>query len=225
MRALDLFCGVGGATRGLQLAGFHVTGVDIADQPNYCGDEFIQADAFDVLLDGYDFIWASPPCQGYSAQTRSNTGPMLIRPVRELLMGAGPAWAIENVMGAKPYMGHTILLCGTMFGLSITRHRLIECSRFIWQLPHDKCRGSLQREADRLELDRRDLSIAGKGRGAGTVARWSKLMGINWTVIRRELTEAIPPAYSEWVVKQALASEPSGPHPRSPRRHTPVSGR
>lgn len=30
-RLLDLFCGAGGATRGYQLAGFHVTGVDISE--------------------------------------------------------------------------------------------------------------------------------------------------------------------------------------------------
>lgn len=66
-RALDLFCCAGGATRGLQLAGFHVTGVDIKPQPRYCGDEFHQADALAFPLHGYDFIWASPPCQAFTA--------------------------------------------------------------------------------------------------------------------------------------------------------------
>ena len=44
LRALDLYCCSGGASRGLQLAGFHVTGVDIEAQPHYVGDVFIQAD-------------------------------------------------------------------------------------------------------------------------------------------------------------------------------------
>jgi len=66
LRALDLFCKAGGATRGLQLAGFHVTGVDIEPQPRYVGDAFIQGDALEVELGGYDFIWASPPCQAFA---------------------------------------------------------------------------------------------------------------------------------------------------------------
>ena len=42
---LDLFCCRGGATRGYQDAGFYVVGVDHVDQPGYCGDDFVRADA------------------------------------------------------------------------------------------------------------------------------------------------------------------------------------
>jgi DNA (cytosine-5)-methyltransferase 1 len=49
MRLLDLFCGAGGATRGYQLAGFHVRGVDHKPQPRYCGEEFVLSDALDYL--------------------------------------------------------------------------------------------------------------------------------------------------------------------------------
>ena len=67
MRALDLFCGAGGATRGLQDAGFHVTGVDCKPQPRYPGDRFIEGDAlaFDpVALRAFDLIWASAALPG-----------------------------------------------------------------------------------------------------------------------------------------------------------------
>ncbi len=48
-KLLDLFCGAGGCARGYQMAGCHVTGVDIRSQPRYAGDIFIQADAMEYV--------------------------------------------------------------------------------------------------------------------------------------------------------------------------------
>lgn len=81
---LDCFCGAGGCTRGYQMAGFEVIGIDINRQPHYIGDDFIQMDALEALriliggeyitgrtgrqyyLSDFAVIHASPPCQGYS---------------------------------------------------------------------------------------------------------------------------------------------------------------
>jgi hypothetical protein len=34
-------------------------------------------------------------------------------------------------------------------------------------------------------------------------------MGIDWTDVREELTEAIPPAYAEWVGRRFLTRQPA----------------
>jgi len=122
LRALDLFCKAGGATKGLQRAGFHVTGVDIERQPRYCGDAFVQADALNPPFDlaGFDFIWASPPCQAHSplkAVTKKEY-PDLIPQTRALLQASGRPYTIENVVGAR--LRDPVRLCGGMFGLHLS---------------------------------------------------------------------------------------------------------
>lgn len=132
-KALDLFCGAGGATKGLQRAGFHVTGVDISPQPRYCGDIFSQADAMEFPLGGYDFIWASPPCQRYTAGAKKwgtqDGHPDLIAPIRSRLLANGVPFVIENVETARPWLVDPVMLCGTQFGLGVFRHRLFECRK------------------------------------------------------------------------------------------------
>lgn len=207
MKALDLFCGAGGATKGLQRAGFHVTGVDIRPQPRYCGDAFVQADAMSFPLAGYDFIWASPPCQGYSVGTGfgdRRKPPRLIGAMRERL--AGYSCVIENVMGARREMINPVMLCGAMFQLGVVRHRLFECSFPLHAPPH-KCHGP--------EVDRDLVSVTAHGppprwyrKNPGAKFRvkiWHDAMGISW-MTRNELREAIPPAYSEYIACAFLAA-------------------
>jgi hypothetical protein len=87
--------------------GFHVTGVDLKAQPNYCGDVFILGDAIEFLatadLSAFDFTGASPPCQHYTS-LRFGPGEHrnadLIGLTREALKKTGKPWALENVVGA-----------------------------------------------------------------------------------------------------------------------------
>lgn len=166
-RALDLFCGAGGATKGLQRAGFHVTGVDNRPQPRYCGDVFHQADALTFPLIGFDFIWASPPCQAFTSlrfMPTAKAHPNLIPQTRARLIATSGEYCIENVEGA-PLSGYLTLLCGTMFGLQtpdgraeLRRHRLFETSFSIPLRPrchHGQSRvGALSVCGDYAEVNR-----------------------------------------------------------------------
>lgn len=205
-RALDLFCGAGGATRGLQQAGFHVTGVDIDPQPHYCGDVFIQADAMTFPLDGFDLIWASPPCQGYSRMRhlpwlQGRQYPLLIGAMRQRLEAWGGDWIIENVEDAPMQSGVT--LCGTMFGLKVYRHRRFESNVLLMSpphLPHTETIG-----AGRMLNDRERGNASGMVSLVGKDPRGAAAMGISW-MVRGELAQAIPPAYARYLGEQMIAA-------------------
>jgi hypothetical protein len=120
LRALDLFCGAGGVARGFNRAGFHVTGVDIGAQKNYCGDVFVQADAIRYLkttdLSQFDIIWASPPCQRYTSLRHApgkHRAADLIGPTRDALIETGKPWVIDNVEEARDWLRDPVLLCGS----------------------------------------------------------------------------------------------------------------
>lgn len=199
-RALDLFCGAGGASRGLQMAGFQVTGVDIVRQPHYCADYFKQGNALTFPLEGFDLIWASPPCQAYTLAQRiqGKNHPDLVAPIRRRLVASGMPYVIENVVGAP--LVNPIELCGAMFGLHVYRHRLFECSFPIAPPPHPKHVAPL-RKMGRPVQPGEFMHVVGNFSG---VAQARAAMGINW-MMRDELREAIPPAYSEFIGRIALA--------------------
>lgn len=133
MRLLDLYCGAGGAALGYHQAGFdEIVGVDINPQPRY-PFEFVQADALEYPLDGFDVIHASPPCQAYSKCTAvayRQKHPRLIADTRKKLQKAGIPYIIENVESSRNHLNQPIMLCGSMFDLPIRRHRYFE----IWPL-------------------------------------------------------------------------------------------
>ncbi len=205
VRLLDLFCGAGGCSAGYSRAGFDVVGVDIAPQPNY-PFEFHLSDALSYYpLGDFDAIHASPPCQAFSLATRHRgnahaaTHPDLIEPTRDLLEGTGLPYVIENVAGAP--IRHDVVLCGEMFGLRIHRHRYFELGGFfVWQQPH---------AAHHLGGALHNCHVE-EGYARQVVGNYSNhddasdAMGIDW-MTRRELAEAIPPAYTEFIGEQLLA--------------------
>jgi DNA (cytosine-5)-methyltransferase 1 len=208
-RILDLFCGAGGCSVGYARAGFEVVGVDIVPQPNY-PFELYEADALSTLrdahqdwLDDFDAIHASPPCQAYtqSALSQRNAGkvyPDLLAETRDLLEQTGLPWVIENVPGAP--MRPDFKLCGCQVGLELRRERWFETSWHGFQMatPHHHPHAV--------------PSVVGHGTPSWvreqlgykpTIADYRASMGIDW-MNRNELSQAIPPAYTELIGAQLL---------------------
>jgi DNA (cytosine-5)-methyltransferase 1 len=189
----------------LQRAGFHVTGVDIEPQPRYCGDAFIQADALTFPLEGYALAWAGPMCQEYTQLNlmHKKSYPTQLLEIRARLRAAGVSYVIENVPGAP--LHNPVMLCGSQFGLKVYRHRLFESNLLLLtppHVPHDDNCPAVGRGMSRKGF----ISVTGTG-GFGfpdghEYAR--KAMGIDW-MTRAELSQAIPPAYSEFLGRQVMA--------------------
>lgn len=208
-KLLDLFCGAGGCTKGYQRAGFWVRGVDHKRQPRYCGDQFIQVDALEYLqglidsgeIEEFDAIHASPPCQQYST-TKSiwkNSHPDLLGPTRERLIISGLAWVIENVNGAP--LRHAIQLCGVQFRLKVYRHRFFESSEMLLAPPHLPHPEPMPRAGHGVSPSGY-ISVAGN---TCHVEHAKKAMGIDW-MVGKELSQAIPPAYTEFIGQQLMAA-------------------
>jgi DNA (cytosine-5)-methyltransferase 1 len=223
-RLLDLFCGAGGCTKGYQEAGFYVVGVDMNPQPNYCGDEFLRADAVGIasgiawsiqngrepqngLIGSFAAIHASPPCQAHTSMRHFGKGagegaPELIAPTRELLIATGLPYVIENVVGApllNPYR-----LCGSSFGLGVWRHRLFE-TNFPMMVP--TCQHYATPKPIAVYGDHPQTS-GEKGthrvRRARSLGEGQAAMGIDW-MPWKELTQAIPPAMTEHIGSYLLS--------------------
>jgi len=210
-RILDLFCGAGGAAMGYHRAGFEVVGVDIKPQPHY-PFKFYQADALEFLLDGYDAYHASPECKRYCQAIACRPGlretyPDQIEPVRKRLINTGKPYVIENVPWAKHLLREPFMLCGTMFGLKVKRHRYFETNFFEFRLSPTSCackgragytasNDGFSSFANKAKL----ISVAGHNFAVDD-ARLA--MGIDWAN-QSGLSQAIPPAYTEYIGKYLI---------------------
>lgn len=173
-----------------------------------------------ACLGEFDAIHASPPCQAYSVLRRANIGteyPDLVEPTRALLEASGLPYIIENVPGAP--LRTSVILCGSMFDLKakcedgtvrqLRRHRLFESNIHLWQpeCAHDgeaigvygggrSPRWTFEKGATKDPYGRR-------GGYQGTMAEKSAAMDIDWMPGSR-LSQAIPPAYTEYLGRQLL---------------------
>lgn len=211
---LDLFSCAGGAGMGYHRAGFEVIGVDKDEQPRY-PFEHHSTDALEVLTElagtgmafgrHIDAVHASPPCQQFTAYGRSDTKGWrdnyldVLEPTRDGLIATGLPYVLENVPGAP--MVNPVQLCGSSFELDVRRHRLFESNIPLITPP---CDHSWQTPRFAPASNRKNL------RSTVEVGVWripfevqKKAMGIDWMELR-ELSEAIPPAYTEHIGRQLI---------------------
>lgn len=195
---------------GLHRAGFDVVGCDIKNQPRY-PFPFIQGDVLDLpiaFLRQADFIWASPPCQAHTdlkSAWNAKQHDDLIPPTRAMLEASRRPYAIENVVGAP--LTSSIMLCGTQFGLGsgdaeLWRHRHFETT---FPLDIRFCaHGQRSRVIGVYGGHGRDRRRKFNAQDYSTAQR-REAMGIDW-MTGAELSQAIPPAYGEYIGRAALAA-------------------
>ena len=117
----------------------------------------------------------------------------------------GCPYIIENIVPAAPHLRNPMLLCGTMFGLGVFRHRLFEASFAMLTPGHPAHAGKIG--------DGKYCTVTGHAGGSskrdgwknGGVAEWRVAMGIDW-MVGDESAEAIPPDYAEFVGRFAIAA-------------------
>jgi DNA (cytosine-5)-methyltransferase 1 len=222
---LDGCCCAGGAADGYAAAGFDVVGVDIEPQPNYPYD-FARGDIIELLdvlavrgviccdggrlvgLEDLAAVHVSPPCQNDTAYRRRGAGvgdgyAQLIPDLQRRLDKLSLPYVIENVPGAT--LRNPIQLCGSSFGLDV-RHRLFESNV---QLMAPPCNHAAQQPGrfpgatNRAPMSRATVEV-GVWRIPLDVQK--RAMGIDREITLRELSEAIPPAYTEHIGLQMLAA-------------------
>lgn len=231
---IDLFCKAGGATKGYQRAGFYVIGVDLEPQPRYCGDDFIQMDAEAFMRDHValsgagrtyrgrwiDAFHASPPCQGdlkglaavNRKLGRTYAHRSMLASIRGLLtaqraLGHEPTpYVIEQPqMGAQ--LINPVRLCGSSFALPIRRHRQFESNV---RLAVPPCDHSWQTEKKywtgwRPKGEHRLATVVQVYGNGANRHEWPAALGIDW-MNADELTQAIPPAFTECIGRQIMAA-------------------
>ena len=226
MWILDLFCGGGGASMGMHQAleeaniKHTIVGIDIRDMPDY-PFEFVQADVFNmgyINFDAFDFFWASPRCQMFTSinnmNKKLNRGSDWINQIpetRSLLLQLNKPFVIENV--PKAPLRADLMLCGTMFNLGVFRHRIFEIHDFVCYQPiHPKHNGFIG-DGKYFQVVRGPMFMNKEfQKKHHDFEKWKEAMGIDWISVPttkelpkgHPLAEAIPPAYSKYIMKEFL---------------------
>lgn len=122
MKALDLYCGLGGWSNGLAMEGFDVLGVELVPKIAHLYEHnVIIADVRKLdgkRFKGFDLIVGSPPCRDFSITANfgkvtwnnppdpEGKGLELVNAFLRIVEEAEPKyWLLENVTGLEKYIG------------------------------------------------------------------------------------------------------------------------
>lgn len=241
----DLCCGAGLGADGYAavLGARALHGYDLEPQPDY-PYPFTQADAMKVLeqdepLAHATALHTSFPCQEFTtgghlrtAQGGTSRYGDLLTPGLALLRERWDhkPWVVENVEDNRgrvrqimtPLPGETlILLCGSMFGLQVKRHRLF-LANFPLRTPPPVPGPGLYRAqgcdhstfpADPITGNPRPWgvwhvpgdSIPSGGRTARDAEHARQVMGSHRSLPWASMKEGFPPAYTSWVAADLVA--------------------
>lgn len=213
---LDLFCGEGGCSVGYHRAGFDVVGVDKEpSKGRRYPYEFVQGDALEFFKENhhlFDVVHASPPCKSENPLRHLRPDiehPDLLTPTIEVFASLDKPWVIENVAATRKLPG-AALMCGAAFGLGavdddgirrvLRRHRLFSSNVFL-MTPGCACNDQVKmgvygHGGARPKPDKPRSYQANKAEAV-------EAMAIDW-MSREGLSQAIPPAYTEFIGEQLL---------------------
>ena len=174
-----------------------IIGVDINPQPRYPFD-FVQADALTFPIGGYDFFWASPPCQRYTKACKQwrkegRDYPDLIGKTRERFVNHGGPYVIENVPGSP--LINPVFLNGSVFGMRIHRPRYFECNFDVFQLEVPSMKPV---KMGRAVSDGDIIQPVGHFSGVWYAQQEMEILWMG----QKDLAQAIPPAYAEYIGKE-----------------------
>ena len=138
--------------------------------------------------------------------------PELVEVMRARLIANGQPWVIENVRGAP--MPAAVQLCGSAFGLGVTvydgwrqlrRHRWFESSGALWGASCQHHGATIGLYGDHARDRRRRKGEAGRDfPDCDRLALGRSAMDMPWVTRWHGLSEAIPPAYTEWIGRQLI---------------------
>ena len=130
MKAIDLFCGLGGWVQSFPKS-WDITGYDIVDFSREYPGKFVQCDLlnFNDFPDNIDIVVSSPPCTEFSKSSLPKswacnrkkepdieTALKLFNRAKQIINQVKPEyWIIENVRGAQQYVGKADFHIGSRY--------------------------------------------------------------------------------------------------------------